>query len=533
MRTVPVSAIFLAFLAAVAVGAGSVMAQEESAPESAPESPSATRGEPEEVQEEAETPNRLTPQEKRPAMEAYKRLYYDNDFTYLNDPDNKEFYLGDVFKQLRVGHKRKAMLDLGGEYRLRDHHEFNLREHNLTGQSDDFLLQRTRFYGNLKVNDGLRLYGEGLDSATSYQRHTPLATEDNVIEPLNLFFDLRLYDGEKGDLWGRAGRQELAFGNERLVSPAEWNNILRTFDGVKVYWRGKKWDIDAFWVRPVANGILPRNQIAPYHLDTAQDFYGIYSTLDPSPEPEEVEEEAETPRRGARVKHTFDFYYFGLNTYGAPVTPAFPVNSSLQTIGSRWAGSKNNWLWEFEAAYQFGRYGTGLQSAAMTVAGIGYERAKWKRKPRVWVYYDWASGDRNPNNGVHGTFSQLFPWAHRYFGFMDLVGRQNIHDFNVMFTNSPTKKTNFTMWWHVFHLASARDALYNSSGVPYRVSPTGAAGTYVGQELDLLMQYVVNPRADVLIGYSHFWAGSFVKATNPAGVTGDAGFYYSQWSWRF
>lgn len=169
----------------------------------------------------------------------------------------------------------------------------------------------------------------------------------------------------------------------------------------------------------------------------------------------------------------------------------------------------------------------------MTVSGLGYERAKAKFKPRLWAYYDWASGDANPSNGVHGTFNQLFPWAHRYFGFMDLVGRQNIRDFNLLFTASPTKKTNFTIWYHIFHLAQARDALYNSSGVPYRISPTGSAGTYVGQELDLLLQYVVNPRADVLFGYSHFWAGNFVKATNPVGVSGNAGFYYSQWSWRF
>ncbi|HET6880981.1 MAG TPA: alginate export family protein [Pirellulales bacterium] len=497
------------------------------------ESPSATPGEPEEVQEEAESPRRSTPQEKRPAMEAYKRLYYDNDFSYLNDPDNREYYLGDIFKQWRVGPRRRGMLDLGGEYRLRDHHEFNLREHNLTGLSDDFLLQRTRFYGNLQIDEGLRLYGEALDSATSFQRHPPLATEENGIEAINLFADIRLLDGERGDLWGRIGRQELAYGNERLVSPAEWNNILRTFDGAKLFWRGKKWDIDAFWVRPVAFGILPTNQISRGQIDTTQDFYGVWSTFDPAPEPDEVAEESETPNTGTLIKQTFDFYYLGLNVWDPPVTAAFPVNASYQTIGSRWQGSRGNWLWELQGSYQFGRYGSGLQSAGMTVSGIGYELADRRIKPRMWLYYDWASGDANPNNGVHGTFNQLFPWAHRYFGFMDLVGRQNIRDLNVLFTASPTKRTNLTLWYHIFHLAQARDALYNSSGVPIRISPTGAAGTYVGQELDLLYQIVFNPRADVVFGYSHFFAGSFVKATNPLGVSGNADFYYSQWTWRF
>src|SRR5487761_1767885 len=295
------------------------------------ERPSAQPAEPAEIEEEAETPQRVTPDEERPAMRAYKRLYYDSDFTYLNDPANRELYLGDYFKQRPVA--RRGMLDLGGEYRLRDHHEFNLRGRNLSGQSDDFLLQRTRFYGNLKLDDGLRLYGEALDSATSFQRHTPLPTEENGIEALNLFADLRLIDGERGELWGRVGRQELAYGNERFVSPAEWNNVLRTFDGAKVYWRGRDWDVDGFWVRPVAFGILPQGQLSSDHPDVTQDFYGAWSTY-----------------HGLK-KHTFDFYYLGLSVYDAPISAAYPVDASFQTVGARWQGRQENLLWELQGSY--------------------------------------------------------------------------------------------------------------------------------------------------------------------------------------
>lgn len=470
-------------------------------------------GGPEEVQEEAELPQRITPAEQRPAFQAYKRFYYNNDFRYLNDPNNREFYFGDYFKQVPIG--RRSLFDFGGEYRLRDQHENNLRGRNLSGTSDDFLLQRTRFYGNLKLGERIRLYGEALDSATSFQRHTPLPTEENGIEALNLFADGRLYDSDRGELWGRVGRQELAFGNERLVSPAIWNNVLRTFDGAKLFWRGKDWKIDGFWVRPVAFGILPNAFARRDRLDTTQNFYGAYSTY-----------------KGFE-KQKVDFYYLGLDTYGAPLSPAFPVDSNLQTFGARWMGRQQNFLYEFEGAYQFGLWGAGTQSAGMAVAGLGYELAKAKGKPQAWVYYDWASGDADPANGRHGTFNQLFPWGHRYFGFMDLVGRQNIRDLNGVLTFSPDENVNFSAWYHLFYLDRARDALYNASGNPIRISPTGAAGTYVGQEVDFLVQILVNPRADILIGYSHFFAGSFVKATNPPGVSGNADFYYSQWSWRF
>jgi hypothetical protein len=116
---------------------------------------------------------------------------------------------------------------------------------------------------------------------------------------------------------------------------------------------------------------------------------------------------------------------------------------------------------------------------------------------------------------------------------MDLVARQNIHDLNFLTTSKPTEKWNLLVWWHIFHLDQSRDALYNAAGVPIRIDPTGAAGTYVGQELDFTAQYVFDARKDILFGYSHFYAGSFVKATNPPGVNGNADFYYTQFSWRF
>ena len=469
-------------------------------------------GEPTETEEEAEAPAPTAPAPS-PAASAYKGVYYDNDFSYLRNPDNREFYFGDYFKQRPVG--RRSMLDLGGEYRLRDHHEHGIRGSALNGVDDDFLLQRTRFYGNLAVGEGLRFFGEALDSVTSFQRHLPRTTEVNGIEALNLFVDARILDGERGDLWGRVGRQELLLGNQRLIGPAEWNNILRTFDGAKLFWRGEKWDVDAFWVRPVAFGNLPASQLRADQPDLRQELTGLYSTY-----------------RGVKDQ-TFDFYYFGQTVYGPPQTPANPVDQQLNTLGSRWQGKRGKWLWEGEGGVQFGRYAGKGDSAGFAVAGLGRELPDAPWKPTIWTYYDWASGTANPGGSRRHTFNQLYPWAHRYLGWMDLVGRQNIRDLNMLATFVPSDKTRLVVWHHIFHLDQARDALYNAAGAPIRVSPTGSAGRYVGQELDLLFQVIVNPRADVLFGYSHFFAGSFIKSTNPPGVSGQADFYYSQWSWKF
>ena len=40
-------------------------------------------------------------------------------------------------------------------------------------------------------------------------------------------------------------------------------------------------------------------------------------------------------------------------------------------------------------------------------------------------------------------------------------------------------------------------------------------------------------RAELMLGYSKFRGGSFIDATNPVGVSGDASFFYLQISLSF
>ncbi len=453
-----------------------------------------------------------------PPPSPYKPLYFDNDFTYLRDPATTEFFLGDALKQRQIA--PSLMMDAGGEYRLRDHHEHNFRGaplvgSDLDGLDDDFLLGRTRTYLNLRWGNTFRFYGEALDAVSNFENLPARAIEENHWDALNLFGDLTILEASEGKLIGRVGRQEQLFGAERLISPLDWANTRRTFDGAKLFWQDPKWTISGFWLRPVPFAQHVGGDTEFNRPDLSQEFVGLYATYKPVAE------------------HTYDAYYLRLAEYDAPGSRLTPVNFDVHLFGGRWLGRRDAWLWELEGGYQFGSYGNANQSAGFTVVGLGHELSDNCHKPTIWLYYDWASGDRDPADGTHGTFNQLFPLVHKYFGFMDLVARQNIHDVNTIGTMQLNPKQKLLVWWHLFYLDQPRDALYNAAGIPIRSSPTGAAGRYVGQEIDLLWTIQVNPRADVLFGYSHFFQGSFVEATNPAGVSGNADFYYSQWSWRF
>lgn len=440
-------------------------------------------------------PRILEPRKAPPSP--YKPLFYDNDFRYLEDPRNTECYFGDLWKRLPVG---QMMLDLGGEYRLRQHNEHILLRDN------DFLLQRTRLYANFQARPWLRLYGEAIDATSSYEDLPPRAIEENRFDALNLFGDVRVWDGPCTQIWFRGGRQELLYGNQRLISPLDWANTRRTFDGFKMFARGEKWNIDAFWVRPVPAGQHLGNDHNWDHPDTSQEFLGVYLT-----------------RKGLE-NQTVDLYYLRLAEYDG--RPDFDYH----TLGARWDGKYENWLAEAEAGYQLGEFGLQDHSAGFFTVGGGRKLVRLPWNMVFWTYYDWASGN-DPTARTHGTFNQLFAFGHKYLGFMDLVGRQNIEDWNFQLTVAPWKPVELLLWWHIFHLDQAQDALYDAGGAIVRQDPTGAAGTDVGQELDVVFRWTITPRAEVLFGYSHLFPGDFLLNT-PGGAPGKD-FYYTQFTARF
>ncbi|GAB6165910.1 hypothetical protein JCM19992_19100 [Thermostilla marina] len=209
-------------------------------------------------------------QESPPAARSHKGLFYDNDFSYLLAPD-AELYLGDTLKRMPFG--SCVTYDIGGQFRLRHHSERNHRGLGLTGRDDDFLLYRTRIYLNMQFGSALRAYVEMLDAVSNYESFAPRPIEENRTDLQNLFGDVRLWSTACGELWGRLGRQEVLYGNQRVLSPLDWANTRRTFEGYKLFWRSERWDVDAFWVRPISPD--------PDHFDSPdydRQFAGVYVT---------------------------------------------------------------------------------------------------------------------------------------------------------------------------------------------------------------------------------------------------------------
>ncbi len=210
-----------------------------------------------------------------PCATSHKGLFYAKDFSYLNGPCYQDNCLGDCLKLMPVAGGDWGKLDLGGQLRLRYHHERGMGKSQGLGRfqptETDFVLTRLRLYSNWKVNDRLRIYTEAILAEASEDggNYMPRGIDRNYGDFLNLFADLKLTD----DLAVRIGRQELLYGSQRLISPLDWANVRRTFEGVKVMTKSGNWSVDGFYMH-----VVP---VVPNVLDEAdydQPFYGCHVT---------------------------------------------------------------------------------------------------------------------------------------------------------------------------------------------------------------------------------------------------------------
>jgi hypothetical protein len=431
--------------------------------------------------------------------------FFDANYRYLDKPGNTQTDWLDPTKRIHLGDD--WMLSIGGEERVRYNNEVDSR---LTGKNNQYESFRSRVYGDLWYQDLFRVYVEFLDARVHERDLAPLGSDINKTDFLNAFVDVKAFELSSNAAYVRVGRQELYYGSQRLVSPTDFPNSPRTWDGVKGFWHSDVLDVDAFLTRPVV--------IDPAHVDSWNDratFGGVWATAKPA------------------KKQYFDLYYLYLDNSTplvAKPTPGERGGFDVNTFGSRYTGEYQFLLWDFEGMYQFGEHGSQSSSAAAADVGVGAHFADLPFNPTFWVYFDYASGNRSQGSGSYGTFNQLFPNGHAYFGGTDLVGRQNIQDLNFDGWITPLNWVIVGTQYHILRLDSATDALYNAAGAVERSDPTGKSGRDVGDVFTLYVNFHVSTHSDVLVQYSHLAAGSFIKDTG-SGLSPDQ--FYLQYTFRW
>jgi hypothetical protein len=135
--------------------------------------------------------------------------------------------------------------------------------------------------------------------------------------------------------------------------------------------------------------------------------------------------------------------------------------------------------------------------------------------PRLIAEYNFASGDKNPTDGIRGGFDQLYPTPHDKTGLADQVGWKNIHHARAGIELKPTSKVSLVGNYHSWWLANVHDGLYNIGGALIARSADALAEKHVGQELDAQVLFAPSGQIQITGGYAHIFPGKFLMRTTP------------------
>jgi hypothetical protein len=224
-----------------------------------------------------------------------------------------------------------------------------------------------------------------------------------------------------------------------------------------------------------------------------------------------------------------------LDRDNAAFPPEGAAGENRWTLGARLSAAPKPFDFDVELDYQFGEYGGGDISAWSVAVEGGYTFAQAPLSPRPFLGFDAASGDDDPGDGDLGTFNQLYPTGHPFFGYADAIGRQNIIDLHpgvelsLLKDAKYAKKVTLRAEHHLFWRQSDQDAVYNAAGGVLRAD-NGSSATAVGQETDLLLNWQIQRHWSAYLGYSHFFPGEFIRETGPSA---DIDFLYAAVQFMF
>jgi len=389
----------------------------------------------------------------------------------------------------RANQKLPAWLRVRGEFRERFEGFDNLGF--TEGRDDEYALTRVRVNATITPSQSLSFQVNVQDARVAGKTVGPTTA------PFRGPFDLRVgfadVGSAKAPVAARLGRQELSFGEQRLIGPLPWVNTGRSWDAARGILRSKAFQVDMFVASLVRS--LPDEFDKSGNGNRLGGAYATTTKLIP--------------------KATVEPYVFFRRDVNLRSELGATGTINQATIGARTVGRLPLGL----------DYGVEMvmQRGSLADDSISAWAGHWQMREtlpgraavRLIGEYNFASGDKDPADNVRGTFDQLYPTPHDKTGLADQIGWKNVHHARAGFEVTPFRGFPITSSYHSWWLAEDKDAIYNVGNAVVGRVITGAADRHVGQELDVQVSRALTPQLQVGAGYAHIFPGPFLKETTP------------------
>lgn len=392
------------------------------------------------------------------------------------------------------------------------------------------------------VVEGRQSYSFGDDRYTATAPGKNLAEDDGPFQ-LQMAY-LFLGDLKRFPATLKIGRQELTYGEGRLVGNAFWLNIPHTFDAVRLRYQNDFFGVDVF----AANLVYVEQD----HFETGNSQDTLSGAYFDFP--------------GLSKGQVTELYLFARNVSRGIVTdnwalvPApfrFTAPQDLYTMGYRTKtkpGALGPWDYGIELMWQ-----QGDRAAVFPATTVAAAKAAPRLNQNAWAFvlqggYTWkdipmapraaliiscASGDKNSTDRSSETFQNLLPSNHGLYGAMDISALQNIEDYRFSVSATPSVTTRLTLDLHQQYLQSTSDYWYNVAGVPRNTAgamPGSGRGfglnpgysSDLGQEADFIGGWTVHKGLLLEAGVGHFFRGDYVKQSLRVVGSKDANYLYIQ-----
>lgn len=382
-------------------------------------------------------------------------------------------------------------IQFNGELRYREEGFLGLRFER--GNDDMYLLQRVRLGVRLQPVSWLQFVAQAQDARVIDADRIPHLPPYQNRADLRVAY-VQIGSGESAPALLRVGRQELAFGEERLVGAGNWGNLARSFDAVRLNLHRGIYRLDAF----ASSVVVGRDGELDHHVQ-GDNLHGLYGQID-----------------GWIPKSKIEPYAFWRLARTARPEAGAVGRADTKTIGLRWYGELPQRVeYTTELNFQTGSWASDSVGAWAGLWRLGREFGSLPWKPRLRLELNYATGDRNPTDGKHGTFDVLYPTPHDKYGLADQVGWKNVKHIGLIWETKPKRSLIVQVKGHTWWLASARDGLYNAGGALLVRDLTGSSGTHVGEEIDFQAIWTPSNQVQVGVGLGHMFTGSYLDRTTP------------------
>lgn len=374
---------------------------------------------------------------------------------------------------------------------------------------DDYVLNQTRLWADADVNEHLRVFIQLQDSRTFGAEGTTVGfanpgVENSIFDLHQGYFDIKkLFDLP---LTVRVGRQEIVWGDHRVIGNFVWSNVGRVFDGGRIMWDTDAIHAETFAVKVDEDGYFATDG-DDNSDETAYAAQLAFKKLVPGALLELMYIHKNDQDSNANVATA--------SGYAAPGDG----NIEIHDFGIRIDGKVPNLDaldYTLETHGQVGEYGDQNQKAWAIAGRAGYTFKELAWKPRFGFEYDYASGDDDVTDKDHKTFDNLYPTNHWQgnYGFIDLLSWQNMHDFRGNIKVVPTNKLTVQVDYHYYLLAQEDDGWYLANGtlaIPRPGRGYDDDSDNLAQEVDLTISYQLYKNIGILAGYSFFKAEDWIK----------------------